>query len=133
MAQSGTAGGEKGGKDIKKYYVDAAEDFCQQYCPPTDEEVKSISKRPHTHVRDFKKLSVLSTFGVSKVNQQVSDIEKNFSAEVAADSSSLNNVNNDYEIPALQLRGYQLEGVNWLLWNWWNCRSYILEDETSLG
>ena len=45
-------------KDINKYYVDAAEYFCQGKRPPTAEEVNSISERPHPHVRDFKKLSV---------------------------------------------------------------------------
>ena len=45
-------------KDIKQYYVDAAEDFCQRYRPPTAEEVKSISERPHSYVRDFKKINV---------------------------------------------------------------------------
>jgi chromodomain-helicase-DNA-binding protein 7 len=33
----------------------------------------------------------------------------------------------------LTLRDYQLEGVNWLLWNWWNGRSCILADEMGLG
>jgi SNF2 family DNA or RNA helicase len=33
----------------------------------------------------------------------------------------------------LKLRDYQLEGVNWLLWNWWNKRSCILADEMGLG
>ena len=26
----------------------------------------------------------------------------------------------------LKLRDYQLEGVNWLLWNWWHKRACIL-------
>jgi SNF2 family DNA or RNA helicase len=30
-------------------------------------------------------------------------------------------------------RDYQLEGVNWLLWNWWHKRSCILADEMGLG
>jgi hypothetical protein len=29
----------------------------------------------------------------------------------------------------LKLRDYQLEGLNWLLWNWWHKRSCILADE----
>ena len=33
----------------------------------------------------------------------------------------------------LSLRDYQLEGVNWLLWNWWHKRSCILADEMGLG
>ena len=33
----------------------------------------------------------------------------------------------------LGLRDYQLEGVNWLLWNWYNKRPSILADEMGLG
>lgn len=33
----------------------------------------------------------------------------------------------------LTLRDYQLEGVNWLLWNWWHKRQCILADEMGLG
>ena len=33
----------------------------------------------------------------------------------------------------MKLRAYQLEGVNWLLWNWYNRRSCILADEMGLG
>ena len=32
-----------------------------------------------------------------------------------------------------QLRSYQIEGVNWLLWNWINNRNSILADEMGLG
>ena len=34
---------------------------------------------------------------------------------------------------SLQLRSYQLEGVNWLLFNWFQRRSSILADEMGLG
>jgi Chromo (CHRromatin Organisation MOdifier) domain len=37
------------------------------------------------------------------------------------------------ESTGLRLRDYQLEGVNWLMWNWWNRRSCILADEMGLG
>lgn len=33
----------------------------------------------------------------------------------------------------LMLRAYQLEGVNWLMWNWFHKRSCILADEMGLG
>lgn len=33
----------------------------------------------------------------------------------------------------LKLRDYQLEGVNWLMWNWYNKRPSILADEMGLG
>ena len=69
-------------------------------------------------MRDLKKLSVLPSFGVSRVKQPVDDIGKHLSEEVASNSSSSKNGDNDNKIPALQLCGYQLEGVNWLPWNW---------------
>lgn len=37
------------------------------------------------------------------------------------------------EDQSLLLRGYQLEGLNWLLWNWYNERPSILADEMGLG
>ena len=72
-------------KDIKQYYLDTAEDFWQWQIPPTAEEVKSISERPHPYVRYFKKLSVSPSFGVSKVKRPVDDIGKHLSEEVATD------------------------------------------------
>ena len=33
---------------------------------------------------------------------------------------------------SLKLREYQLEGVSWLLWNWYNRRPSILADEMGL-
>uniref|UniRef100_K3X6C6 Chromodomain-helicase-DNA-binding protein 6 n=1 Tax=Globisporangium ultimum (strain ATCC 200006 / CBS 805.95 / DAOM BR144) TaxID=431595 RepID=K3X6C6_GLOUD len=33
----------------------------------------------------------------------------------------------------LSLRAYQLEGLNWLIWNWYNERPSILADEMGLG
>ena len=109
--------------------MDAAEDFFKGHCPPTSEEVKSISERSHPHVRDFNNLSVSPSFGVSKVKQLVADILKPLSAEVAADSYSSNNGDNANKISALQLRGGQLEGVKLLLGNCWNRCSCILADD----
>lgn len=37
------------------------------------------------------------------------------------------------EDESLQLRAYQLEGLNWLMWNWYNERPSILADEMGLG
>ena len=84
-------------------------------------------------MRDSKKLCVLPSFGVSKVKRPVADIGKHLSAEVTAASSSLKNGDDYNEIPALQLRDYHIEGVNCLLWNWWNRCSCIFSDEMSLG
>ena len=75
--------------------MDAAEDFWQKQRPPIAEEVKPISERPHTHVRDFKTLSILPSFGVYKVKRPVAGIVKHLSAEVEAASSSSKNGKND--------------------------------------
>lgn len=37
------------------------------------------------------------------------------------------------EESGLVLREYQLTGLNWLRWNWYNNRSSILADEMGLG
>ena len=92
-------------KKIKQDYVDLSEEFWQRQQPTTVEKVKPISERPHPHVRYFKKLSVLPSFGVFKVKRPVSDIGKHLSAEVVAASSSSKNCSNDNEIPALHLCG----------------------------
>ncbi|CAN0106462.1 unnamed protein product, partial [Discosporangium mesarthrocarpum] len=68
-------------------------------------------------VREFKKLSTSPVFGVT-------------AAEAAARESSPDAA---AAAGGLTLREYQLEGVNWLLWNWWNHRSSILADEMGLG
>ena len=67
--------------------MDAAEYFWQLQRPPTAEEVDSILEWPHPHVRGFKKLSVLPSFGVSKVKRPVADIVKHLSEEVTEASS----------------------------------------------
>jgi hypothetical protein len=71
-----------------------------------------IHQLPFPALQDYKKLETSPYYGVSAVIPQ-----------------------DDEEIPfeGLQLRDYQLEGINWLLWNWWHRRSCILADEMGLG
>lgn len=38
-----------------------------------------------------------------------------------------------FKYPSQQLRSYQVEGLNWLLFNWYNDRNSILADEMGLG
>ena len=57
--------------------------------------MKLISERPHPHARDFKKISVSPSFGVSKVKRPVDDIGKHLSAEVEEDSFLSNNGEDD--------------------------------------
>eukprot|EP00981_Chlorochromonas_danica_P002918 scaffold598_cov183-Ochromonas_danica.AAC.8 len=70
------------------------------------------TERSYPTLQDYKKLDVSPMFGVSKVLPPEEDMEPG---------------------GGLQLRDYQLEGVNWLLWNWWHKRPCILADEMGLG
>lgn len=55
-----------------------------------------------------------------------------YSRLVTSPQYGLHNEQGDDE-SGLVLRDYQLEGVNWLLWNWWHKRPCILADEMGLG
>eukprot|EP00903_Cladosiphon_okamuranus_P007802 g7551.t1 len=76
-------------------------------------------KGHNLRVRDFAKLAVSPVFGITKAERAA----KAGGAAGSAESGG----------GGLTLRDYQLEGVNWLLWNWWNHRSSILADEMGLG
>jgi SNF2 family DNA or RNA helicase len=62
---------------------------------------------PHPSIQDYQRLAVSPKFGTFEENED--------------------------ETSGLTLRDYQLEGVNWLLWNWWHKRPCILADEMGLG
>ena len=110
---------------IKHNSVDQAEDFWLRQRPKIDNSVELAGKgRPH--MREYKKLVESPSFGISSTKRPT--------AELSDERNSVGNCD-DEESPAvvLRLRNYQLEGVNWLLWNWWNSRSCILADEMGLG
>ena len=111
-------------RNIKRYAVDEAEDFWYRQKAPSLSEAKEISGRPHPHMRDFKKLQESPKFGISTKPRPI--------AEIQGREDVLTNGNGDND-PGFRLRSYQLEGVNWLLFNWWNHRSCILADEMGLG
>jgi SNF2 family DNA or RNA helicase len=69
-------------------------------------------------MREFRKLQESPAYGVSS---RVRPIE-GFELDEEEEESN----------PGFTLRSYQLEGVNWLLFNWWNRRSPILADEMGL-
>jgi superfamily II DNA or RNA helicase len=112
---------------VLKWASDAILDFWDNQRPPSDEtllgksgagSLKPASKRcaglnpGHTlALKEFRKLTESPTFGISK-------------AEIEAGVT---------DVAGLTLREYQLQGVNWLLWNWWNHRPSILADEMGLG
>lgn len=90
---------------IKTYSKEIAL-FWSLQIPPS--VINSSNSRPS--LQSYKKLNVSPAFGISS-------------------NPFLKQENFD----GLQLRDYQLEGLNWLLWNWWNQRSCILADEMGLG
>jgi hypothetical protein len=115
-------------RDIKHDAVDEVEDFWCRQIPPDLEYARQCFNRPHPHMRDFKKLQESQLYGVSKKPRPVAKLYGS------------NNVNENIELNAtresesgFRLRSYQLEGLNWLLFNWWNRRSCILADEMGLG
>ena len=107
---------------IKHECVDQTEHFWRRQQAPDPHEFESNSiDRPH--MRDYKKLLKSPTFGIPSVKYSSSDYGR--------EASNLDEKVGDAS--ALRLRDYQLEGVNWLIWNWWNKRSCILSDEMGLG
>jgi SNF2 family DNA or RNA helicase len=62
------------------------------------------------------------SYGVSLRERPVADLGN-------GSTTSVNDDDEDEASPGFKLRNYQQEGVNWLLFNWWNKRSCILADE----
>ena len=94
-------------RDIKLDAVNLAEDFWYRQKAPIN-----FQNKQHPHVRDFKKLQESPTFGLSDRSRPSIGFDE---AEKDEDA-----------FKGFKLRAYQLEGVNWLLFNWWNKRSCIL-------
>jgi len=111
-------------KDIKKDAVDEAEDFWIRQKPPDDTTCcKHI--QAHPHMQYFKKIQESPVYGPSKHKRLVAKSVNGRSVPKEDEDEPTN--------PGFRLRSYQLEGVNWLLFNWWNQRSCILADEMGLG
>ena len=110
--------------DIKRDFVDEVEDFWSRQQAPSPEDVEEMASERHPHPRSFKKLTESPVFGISKVKRQIAKLDDDEVVEPPSDA---------VEGSVLKLRAYQLEGVNWLLWNWYNQRSCILADEMGLG
>ena len=102
-------------KDLKKDFVDEAEDFWYRQRPPPDAELVG---KPHPEIQEFRKITESPLFGLCSKPRPIFDFKDRYDYGDGPDEEKTSN--------ALQLRGYQLEGVNWLLWNWFNKRSCIL-------
>lgn len=61
-----------------------------------------------------------------------SDIEKLTNEEHNPDKNELQSADEE-QVPALELRDYQLDGLNWLVYSWCKQNSVILADEMGLG
>jgi SNF2 family DNA or RNA helicase len=107
--------------DIKCDAVDQVEDFWRRQQAPNLETIRQSANRPHPLIKDFKKLQDSPLYGISKKLRPVDGMDDT----VLANTGDVD--------PGFRLRTYQLEGVNWLLFNWWNKRSCILADEMGLG
>jgi SNF2 family DNA or RNA helicase len=107
-------------RDIKRDAVDEAEDFWyrQQAPDPNDPALYPV----HPHMQLFRKLQESATYGISSRDRPVADLE----GLQRANSLSIGDDDDNDNNPGFRLRSYQLEGVNWLLFNWWNKRSCIL-------
>lgn len=108
-------------KDIKREAVNQAEDFWFRQKSPSMEELQQIQSRAHPHIREFRKLTESPAFAISDRERPVADLGDGF------DESK--DEQDEKPGTGFLLRSYQLEGVNWLLFNWWNKRSCILADE----
>ena len=111
-------------RDIKRDAVDEAEDFWDRQKPPSPQLIKEILNKPHPHVRDFRKLQDSATYGITSRVRPVAKLGDGLDLPEEEESEAKQ---------GFRLRSYQLEGVNWLLFNWWNKRSCILADEMGLG
>ena len=105
-------------RDIKQDAVEEVEDFWYRQKPPDEAEIKA-TRQPHPHIKDFRKIQESPVFGIEKRKRSVADL---------GDGQQTNTEDEEVTTSSLKLRSYQLEGVNWLLFNWWNKRSCILAD-----
>jgi chromodomain-helicase-DNA-binding protein 7 len=118
-------------RDIKLNAVDEAEDFWyRQEAPDVEEATRRI---PHPHVRDFKKLQESPEYGITKRGRPVADMSVADGNDASRNRNDMATEEEENDDAGFKLRSYQLEGVNWLLFNWWNRRSCILADEMGLG
>ncbi len=111
---------------IKHQCVDEAEDFWYRQKPSVD-VLNAKREQSHPSMRDYKKLSSSPIFGISSMKRPVGKLDQ--SKDNDDNDAITNNTDISQSSEGLKLRSYQLEGVNWLIWNWWNKRSCILADE----
>lgn len=111
--------------DIKTFNTEVFR-FWERQRPPLLDKLTPASFHPP--LNSYTRLTKSPVFGelAHSSSNSSSTNSRRKSCERDDDSSPL-------EADPLYLRDYQLEGVNWLLWNWWHKRPSILADEMGLG
>ena len=107
-------------RDIKRDAVYETEDFWYRQKPPNPEVIEAMETWQHPHVKDFVKMQESPIYGISERPRPTARL---------GDGKDPPEEEENEGKQGFQLRKYQLEGVNWLLFNWWNRRSCILADE----
>jgi hypothetical protein len=113
-------------RDIKRDAVNFTEDFWERQKPPGVEELRNAILKAHPHIREFRKVQESPAYGVSHKPRLEATLPGQPTPSPPPEEEESTS-------EAFVLRSYQLEGVNWLLFNWWNKRSCILADEMGLG
>ena len=98
-----------------KYYTHEIFAFWQRQRPP---KLSSLSVK-HPALQDYVQLVKSPVFG-AQASEEDSKKGTGEEKEEKGDAE---------DEGGLRMRDYQLEGVNWLLWNWWHKRPCILADE----
>jgi hypothetical protein len=130
----------------KREHMLSATRYCAGKTPTLQEFVK-MEQSPVFGLSEAAQaaLSASTLTGSSSATKTTSAPAVNKVSRSTSSSSNSNSDNNEAQDPdspkeddeetesGLLLRDYQLEGVNWMLWNWWHKRSCILADEMGLG
>ena len=91
-----------------KYFSHEVFAFWKRQRPP---QLESLSVK-HPALQDYVRLVKSPVYGISAHEDSEDESVESLATEAG-----------------LTMREYQLEGVNWLLWNWWHNRPCILADE----
>jgi chromodomain-helicase-DNA-binding protein 7 len=95
-------------------YIEVFNFWRRQKAPP----LQQFSIK-HPTIQEYVKIDKSPQYGESKDDHFTKDADDKIAEED--------------KYPGLFMRDYQVEGVNWLLWNWWHGRSCVLADEMGLG
>jgi hypothetical protein len=111
-----------------KYYTHEVFAFWQRQHPP---KLSSLVVK-HPALQDYTRLVESPVYGALASSSPSPSTPTNTSSSSSSSSSEEKKDKKEDEEEGevgLTMRDYQMEGVNWLLWNWWHKRPCILADE----